>query len=91
MRKQVSFLADLFKETSKCLLHLPGLFFQPILTFLFLLAFLMFWIFVVVRNLKTTPKKLHIFVAVLSHRLLPQHFPHQPAYLQRIVVYHTRQ
>ncbi|XP_063922141.1 choline transporter-like 1 isoform X2 [Zophobas morio] len=47
MRKQVSFLADLFKETSKCLLHLPGLFFQPILTFLFLLAFLMFWIFVV--------------------------------------------
>jgi solute carrier family 44 protein 1 (choline transporter-like protein) len=47
MRKQVSFLADLFKETSKCLLHLPALFFQPIFTFIVLVAFFMFWIFVV--------------------------------------------
>lgn len=53
MRKQVSFLADLFKETSKCLLHLPALFFQPIFTFLILVLFFMFWIFVVVRL--TTP------------------------------------
>ncbi|KAJ8920182.1 hypothetical protein NQ315_011843 [Exocentrus adspersus] len=47
MRKQVDFLANLFKETSKCLMHLPGLFFQPILTFLVLVFFFMFWIFVV--------------------------------------------
>ncbi|ENN75884.1 choline transporter-like 1 [Dendroctonus ponderosae] len=47
MRKQVDFLANLFKETSKCLMHLPGLFFQPLLTFFFLAMFFMFWIFVV--------------------------------------------
>lgn len=47
MRKQVDFLADLFKETSKCLMHLPGLFFQPLLTFIVLSLFFMFWIFVV--------------------------------------------
>lgn len=48
MRKQVGFLADLFKETSKCLMHLPGLFFQPLFTFLVLTIFFMFWIFVVI-------------------------------------------
>lgn len=47
MRKRVDFLADLFKETSKCLAHIPGLFLQPLLTFLVLLAFFIFWIFVV--------------------------------------------
>ncbi|XP_008197900.1 choline transporter-like 1 [Tribolium castaneum] len=47
MRKQVNFLSDLFKETSKCLLHLPALFLQPILTFIILVLFFMFWIFVV--------------------------------------------
>lgn len=47
LRKRVDFLADLFKETSKCLAHIPGLFFQPLLTFLVLLAFFIFWIFVV--------------------------------------------
>lgn len=50
MRKQVDFLANLFKETSKCIMHLPGLFFQPLLTFLVLALFLMFWIFVVVSE-----------------------------------------
>ncbi|KAF5295092.1 hypothetical protein FQA39_LY13243 [Lamprigera yunnana] len=45
-RKQVDFLSDLFKETSKCLLHIPTLFFQPIVTFLFLLGFFAFWIIV---------------------------------------------
>ncbi|XP_030761838.1 CTL-like protein 1 [Sitophilus oryzae] len=47
MRKQVDFLANLFKETSKCIMHLPGLFFQPFLTFIVLVLFFMFWIFVV--------------------------------------------
>ncbi|XP_066145764.1 choline transporter-like 1 [Euwallacea fornicatus] len=47
MRKKVDFLANLFKETSKCIMHLPGLFFQPLLTFVFLTVFFMFWIFVV--------------------------------------------
>ncbi|KAF7279149.1 hypothetical protein GWI33_007561 [Rhynchophorus ferrugineus] len=47
MRKQVDFLADLFKETSKCIMHLPGLFLQPLLTFIVLVVFFMFWIFVV--------------------------------------------
>ncbi|KAF2901064.1 hypothetical protein ILUMI_05120 [Ignelater luminosus] len=47
MRKQVDFLADLFKETSKCLLHIPGLFLQPLITFIILLGFFAFWIVVV--------------------------------------------
>ncbi|XP_050498567.1 choline transporter-like 1 [Diabrotica virgifera virgifera] len=47
MRKKVDFLADLFQETSKCVMHLPQLFIQPILTFAVLLLFFMFWLFVV--------------------------------------------
>lgn len=50
MRKRVDFLADLFKETSKCVAHIPALFLQPIMTFLVLLGFFSFWIFVVVCN-----------------------------------------
>lgn len=48
MRKRVDFLANLFKETSKCLMNIPGLFLQPLFTFLVLLGFFAFWIFVVV-------------------------------------------
>ncbi|XP_019877096.2 choline transporter-like 1 [Aethina tumida] len=47
MRKQVDFLANLFKETTKCVMHLPGLFIQPLITFVILALFFMFWIFVV--------------------------------------------
>ncbi|KAJ8941231.1 hypothetical protein NQ318_015663 [Aromia moschata] len=47
VRNKWIFLANLFKETSKCLMHIPGLFFQPILTFIILIGFFMFWIFVV--------------------------------------------
>lgn len=46
MRKKVDFLAELFKDTSNCLLHIPGLFLQPLLTFMILLAFFCFWVFV---------------------------------------------
>lgn len=48
MRKQVDFLADLFKETSNCLLHIPCLFIQPFITFIFLMGFFAFWVTVVV-------------------------------------------
>ncbi|CAH1156212.1 unnamed protein product [Phaedon cochleariae] len=48
MRKQVDFLAKLFQETSKCLMHLPALFLQPLFTFIMLVIFFMFWIFVVI-------------------------------------------
>ncbi|XP_017777336.1 PREDICTED: CTL-like protein 1 [Nicrophorus vespilloides] len=47
MRKKVDFLSDLFKETSKCILHIPALFFQPLFTFLVLLGFFSFWVFVI--------------------------------------------
>lgn len=47
MRKQVGFLADLFQETAKCLGHIPALFFQPLVTFVVLLIFFIFWISVV--------------------------------------------
>lgn len=46
MRKKVDFLSKLFKETSKCLAHIPLLFFQPLITFAVLLLFFSFWIFV---------------------------------------------
>jgi len=37
----------LFKETSKCIAHLPGLFLQPLITFIFLIGFFTFWIIVI--------------------------------------------
>ncbi|XP_012265201.2 choline transporter-like 1 isoform X1 [Athalia rosae] len=47
LRKRISTLAHLFKESAKCLAELPGLFFQPLLTFLALLVFFAFWITIV--------------------------------------------
>ncbi|KYN03777.1 PREDICTED: CTL-like protein 1 [Cyphomyrmex costatus] len=47
LRKRISFMAALFKESAKCLRELPGLFFQPILTFISLILFFAFWIFVI--------------------------------------------
>lgn len=47
LRRRISFMTALFKESAKCLAELPGLFFQPLLTFLALLAFYAFWITVV--------------------------------------------
>ncbi|XP_022918127.2 choline transporter-like 1 [Onthophagus taurus] len=47
MRKKVDFLAELFKDTSKCLLSIPALFLQPLITFVILLGFFAFWVFVI--------------------------------------------
>lgn len=47
LRKRISFMAALFKESAKCLKELPGLFFQPILTFISLILFFAFWVFVI--------------------------------------------
>ncbi|XP_014205410.1 CTL-like protein 1 [Copidosoma floridanum] len=44
IRKRISFMAALFRESAKCLAELPGLFFQPLVTFLALLVFFAFWI-----------------------------------------------
>ncbi|KAJ8688373.1 hypothetical protein QAD02_024168 [Eretmocerus hayati] len=43
IRKRISFMESLFRESSKCLAELPGLFFQPLLTFVALLIFFAFW------------------------------------------------
>lgn len=48
MRKHVSFLVALFQESSTCLSELPILYLQPVLSFLLLLAFYIFWISVVI-------------------------------------------
>ncbi|XP_039296274.1 choline transporter-like 1 [Nilaparvata lugens] len=48
MRRNLSFLADLFKEASECLSALPSLYLQPILSFVLLLLFYSFWVLVVV-------------------------------------------
>ncbi|XP_001604227.1 CTL-like protein 1 [Nasonia vitripennis] len=47
IRKRISFMAALFRESAKCLADLPGLFFQPLLTFFALLVFFTFWITVI--------------------------------------------
>lgn len=40
-------MAALFKESAKCLAELPGLFFQPFLTFVALILFFTFWVAVI--------------------------------------------
>ncbi|KMQ90399.1 ctl-like protein 1-like protein [Lasius niger] len=47
LRKRISFMAALFKESAKCLKELPGLFFEPILTFITLIMFFAFWVFII--------------------------------------------
>ncbi|XP_044736972.1 choline transporter-like 1 isoform X2 [Chrysoperla carnea] len=47
MCKRVDVLAELFKETAKCLGAVPGLFLQPLITFVVLLIFFGFWLLVV--------------------------------------------
>lgn len=46
LRSRIEFMNILFRESAKCLAELPGLFFQPILTFIALLLFYTFWIIV---------------------------------------------
>lgn len=40
-------MAILLRESAKCLAELPGLFFQPLLTFTVLLVFFAFWVTVI--------------------------------------------
>ncbi|XP_043275999.1 choline transporter-like 1 isoform X2 [Venturia canescens] len=47
VRKRLNFMAALFKESAKCLAELPGLFFQPLLTFTALIIFFIFWVVVI--------------------------------------------
>ncbi|KOX69985.1 CTL-like protein 1 [Melipona quadrifasciata] len=47
LRKRIGFMTALFKESAKCLAELPGLFFQPLLTFTALILFFAFWITVI--------------------------------------------
>lgn len=47
LRKRIAFMAALFRESAKCLAELPGLFFQPLLTFTALILFFAFWVTVI--------------------------------------------
>ncbi|XP_058798501.1 choline transporter-like 1 [Phymastichus coffea] len=47
VRAKISFMASLFRESAKCLADLPGLFFQPLLTFFALILFFAFWVIVI--------------------------------------------
>lgn len=40
-------MAALFKESAKCLKEIPGLFFVPVLTFISLIMFFAFWVFII--------------------------------------------
>ncbi|XP_018324863.1 CTL-like protein 1 [Agrilus planipennis] len=44
---QAGFLAELFKDTTKCIMQVPGLFLQPLATFGVMLVFFCFWVTVV--------------------------------------------
>ncbi|XP_049811569.1 choline transporter-like 1 [Schistocerca nitens] len=48
LTKRIQFLADLFEESAHCLQSIPGLFLQPFITFIALLAFFAFWVTVIV-------------------------------------------
>jgi len=48
LRKRIGFLAQLFRESSECLIDMPYLFVQPFVTFLALLTFFAFWISIIV-------------------------------------------
>ncbi|XP_074110569.1 choline transporter-like protein 1 isoform X2 [Cotesia typhae] len=48
LRRRISFMGVLFKESAKCLAELPGLFFQPLLTFCALLVFFSFWVTIII-------------------------------------------
>ncbi|CAG5103065.1 Similar to Ctl1: Choline transporter-like 1 (Anopheles gambiae) [Cotesia congregata] len=48
LRRRISFMGVLFKESAKCLAELPGLFLQPLLTFCVLLLFFTFWITIII-------------------------------------------
>ncbi|XP_063982446.1 choline transporter-like 1 [Diachasmimorpha longicaudata] len=52
LRKRIAFMTELFRESAKCMAELPGLFLQPLLTFIVLLIFYAFWI-TIVLNLAT--------------------------------------
>lgn len=47
LRKHIGFMTALFKESAKCLAELPGLFFTPLLTFVALLLFFVYWVAVI--------------------------------------------
>ncbi|XP_033222365.1 CTL-like protein 1 [Belonocnema kinseyi] len=47
LRKHISFMTALFRESAKCLAELPGLFFTPLLTFLALILFFTYWVSVI--------------------------------------------
>ncbi|KAK2583579.1 hypothetical protein KPH14_009523 [Odynerus spinipes] len=47
LRKRIGFMTALFRESAKCLGELPGLFFQPLLTFTALILFFAFWVTVI--------------------------------------------
>ncbi|XP_076278336.1 choline transporter-like protein 1 isoform X2 [Lasioglossum baleicum] len=47
LRKRIGFMTALFRESAKCLAELPGLFFQPLLTFSALILFFAFWVTVI--------------------------------------------
>ncbi|XP_012281010.1 CTL-like protein 1 [Orussus abietinus] len=70
LRKYISFMAVLFRESAKCLAELPGLFFQPLLTFIALLVFFAFWI-VVILSLATANYPGTKSVQILDHILDP--------------------
>ncbi|XP_014299612.1 choline transporter-like 1 isoform X2 [Microplitis demolitor] len=79
LRRKISFMTVLFKESAKCLAELPGLFFQPLLTFCTLLIFYSFWVTIVICLATANhPGNKSIFLLNTSGdiQLLNPHFDH---------------
>lgn len=74
LKNKLSGLAALFEEAGVCMMNLPGLLIAPLLAFLVLIAFLAFWVVVVICLVTaTTPDQSPIapFHSNAVHPTLP--------------------
>ncbi|XP_034935697.1 CTL-like protein 1 isoform X2 [Chelonus insularis] len=77
LRRRISFMTELFRESAKCLAQLPGLFFQPLLTFIALLFFYSFWVIVILSLVTTNhPNNNSMFMFNSTGNI---HFPNSTA------------
>lgn len=64
VRPHITMVAELFKHAGACLTRHPGLLLQPVITFFVLLAFFLFWVWVLM-SLATASKLFSCLVVVV--------------------------
>ena len=77
LRKRVKLAVALFNEAGKCLAAIPCLFLQPVITFLILVAFFIYWL--IVLAFLTTAGQFsftsHIWVEIFRPAKIPSSVP----------------